>query len=406
MPVSYTNPYTGQTISPSQVGYEELTISTNTELQWPINGNTTDVVANIIEVTATTTGLTLIMPPATQVSVGQSALIRNIGVNPFTVVDNSNNGIITINSGIAQYIYLTDNTTVNGTWTSVTFGAGTSAANAATLAGYGLKAISTTLNTATNVTAISSNYTVSSNDRSSMLVWTGGAGTFALLSAGSVGENWFVIIKNNGTGILAIAPSGSDTIDGQASAQLQIDESFVLVSDGANWVSYAYGQSAQFFFTQLTKVVTGGTVTLTSAEGSNIIQEYTGTLVSNCTVILPPTVQLYSLKNSTTGAFTLTFSTGVMGGTTVALPQGQTIIAICDGTNVYSAQTATTSFISSLTLGNGSAAAPSLNFFGDTVTGLYLAGSHQLGFAINGVSAGSLTSSGLLLPVGVVGGQF
>ncbi len=406
MPVSYTNPYTGQTISPSQVSYEELTISTNTELQWPINGNTTDVVANIIEVTATTTGLTLIMPPATQVSVGQSALIRNIGVNPFTVVDNSNNGIITINSGIAQYIYLTDNTTVNGTWTSVTFGAGTSAANAATLAGYGLKAISTTLNTATNVTAISSNYTVSSNDRSSMLVWTGGAGTFALLSAGSVGENWFVIIKNNGTGILAIAPSGSDTIDGQASAQLQIDESFVLVSDGANWVSYAYGQSAQFFFTQLTKVVTGGTVTLTSAEGSNIIQEYTGTLVSNCTVILPPTVQLYSLKNSTTGAFTLTFSTGVMGGTTVALPQGQTIIAICDGTNVYSAQTATTSFISSLTLGNGSAAAPSLNFFGDTVTGLYLAGSHQLGFAINGVSAGSLTSSGLLLPVGVVGGQF
>ena len=64
---TYTNPYTGQTISPSQVGYESLTISTNTELQWPINGNTTDVVANIIEVTATTTSLELIMPPATQV---------------------------------------------------------------------------------------------------------------------------------------------------------------------------------------------------------------------------------------------------------------------------------------------------------------------------------------------------
>ncbi len=406
MPVSYTNPYTGQTISPSQVGYEYLSISTNTELEWPINGNTTDVVANIIEVNATVASLELIMPPATQVSVGQSALIRNVGSNPFTVVDNSGNTIVSISSGIAEYVYVTDNTTVDGTWTSVTFGAGISSANAATLAGFGLQAISTTLNTATPVTSVSSNYLVSNVDRSSILVWTGGAGTFTLPSAGSLGESWFVVVKNNGSGILTVTPAGTDTIDGQANAQLQIDESFVLVSTGTNWVSYAYGQSAQFFFTQLTKVVTGGTVTLTASEGSAIIQEYTGTLTSNCTIILPPTVQLYSLKNSTTGAFTLTFSTGVMGGTTVTLPQGQTIIAICDGTNVYSAQTATTSFISSLTLGNGSAAAPSLNFFGDTVTGLYLAGTHQLGFAINGVSAGQLTSSGLLLPVGIAGGQF
>ena len=403
---TYTNPYTGQTISPSPVGYEYLSISTNTELEWPINGNTTDVVANIIEVNATVASLELIMPPATQVSVGQSALIRNVGSNSFTVVDNSGNTIVSISSGIAEYVYVTDNTTVDGTWTSVTFGAGISSANAATLAGFGLQAISTTLNTATPVTSVSSNYLVSNVDRSSILVWTGGAGTFTLPSAGSLGESWFVVVKNNGSGILTVTPAGTDTIDGQANAQLQIDESFVLVSTGTNWVSYAYGQSAQFFFTQLTKVVTGGTVTLTASEGSAIIQEYTGTLTSNCTIILPPTVQLYSLKNSTTGAFTLTFSTGVMGGTTVTLPQGQTIIAICDGTNVYSAQTATTSFISSLTLGNGSAAAPSLNFFGDTVTGLYLAGTHQLGFAINGVSAGQLTSSGLLLPVGIAGGQF
>jgi len=53
----YVNPYTGSTISPSQVGYESLTISANTTLQWPVNGNTSGVVANIIEVTATTTGL-------------------------------------------------------------------------------------------------------------------------------------------------------------------------------------------------------------------------------------------------------------------------------------------------------------------------------------------------------------
>lgn len=403
---TYTNPYTGQTISPSQVGYESLTISVDTELQWPINGNTTDVVANIIEVNATVGSLDLYMPPATQVSVGQSALIRNVGSNTFTVVDNGGNTIVSIASGIAQYIYVTDNTTINGTWQTVTFGAGTSAANAATLAGYGLKAINTTLNTATPVTSFSSNYTLLPADRASIYVWTGGTGTVTLPTAVSTGNDWFVIIKNNGTGILNVAPQGLDTIDGQVSAQLQIDESFVVVSSGSAYVSYAYGQSATFFFTQLTKNITGGTVILTSAEAANIIQEYQGTLTSNCTVILPSTVQLYSIRNATTGAFTLTFSTGAVGALTVALPQNQTIIAICDGTNVYNAQTSTSSFINALTLGNGSAIAPSLSFLGDAQTGLYLAATDQLGIASNGANVATFTPTGLLVPVGIVGGAF
>lgn len=403
---TYTNPYTGQTISPSQVGYEALTISADTELQWPVNGNTTSVVANIIEVTATVANLELIMPPATQVSEGQSTLIRNIGVHQFTVVDNSGNTIVPIASGIAEYVYVTNNTTINGSWETVTFGAGTSAANAATLAGYGLQAISTTLNTATQVTTFSSNYLLNQTDRSSMFVWTGGAGTVTLPAATLVGEGWFVIIKNDGVGVLTVARQGSNTIDGQVSAQLQIAESFVVVSDGSNFFTYAYGQSSEFFFTQLVKNVTGGVVTLTSAEASSIIQEYTGTLVSNCTVIVPPTVQLYSFRNNTTGAYTLTFSTGALGALTVTLPQNQTILAICDGTNVYNAQTSTSSFINALTLGNGSAAAPSLSFSGDAQTGLYLAASHQLGFAINGLAAGQLTPGGLLLPVGINAGAF
>jgi len=403
---TYVNPYTGQTISPSQVGYENLTISTDTTLQWPVNGNTTSVVANIIEVTATTTNLKLIMPAATEVSVGQSTLIMNIGTNSFTVTDNGSNTIVVVASGIAQYIYVTSNSTVNGTWEVVQFGAGTSSANAATLAGYGLTAINTTLNTSTAVTSFSSAYTFLTADRASMYVWTGGAGTATLSAATTVGSGWFIVIKNNGTGILNIALTGANTIDGNASAQLQIAESLVVVSNGLNYFSYAYGQSATFFFTQLVKNVTGGTVTLTSAEAASIIQEYQGVLTSNCDVILPQTVQLYSLQNKTTGSFTLTFKTSVGGATTVVLPQNQTIIAICDGTNVYNAQTSTSSFINALTIGNGSAAAPSLSFTGDAVTGLYLAASNQLGFAVNGVNGATLTPTGLLVPVGINGGAF
>jgi len=403
---TYVNPYTGQTISPSQVGYENLTISADTTLQWPVNGNTTSVVANIIEVTATTTNLKLIMPAATEVSVGQSTLIMNIGTNSFTVTDNGSNTIVVVASGIAQYIYVTSNSTVNGTWEVVQFGAGTSSANAATLAGYGLTAINTTLNTSTAVTSFSSAYTFLTADRASMYVWTGGAGTATLSAATTVGSGWFIVIKNNGTGILNIALTGANTIDGNSSAQLQIAESLVVVSNGLNYFSYAYGQSATFFFTQLVKNVTGGTVTLTSAEAASIIQEYQGVLTSNCNVILPQTVQLYSLQNNTTGSFTLTFKTSVGGATTVVLPQNQTIIAICDGTNVYNAQTSTSSFINALTIGNGSAAAPSLSFTGSATTGLYLAASNQIGFAVNGVNGATLTSTGLLVPVGINGGAF
>ena len=127
---TYVNPFTGQTISPSQVSYEDLSISVDTALEWPINGNQGDVASAIIDVTATVASLKLALPPATQVSTGQSVLVRNVGANTFTVTDTSGNTIISVASGIAEFIFLTSNTTINGTWATVTFGAGTSTANA------------------------------------------------------------------------------------------------------------------------------------------------------------------------------------------------------------------------------------------------------------------------------------
>jgi hypothetical protein len=403
---SYVNPYTGATINPSQVGYEKLTISANTQLDWPINGNVSDVVANIIEVSATTTGLKLYMPPATSVSDGQSALIRNVGTNSFTVVKSDGTTISPVASGVAEYVYVTNNTTDPGLWSAITFGTGTSAANAADLAGYGLTASGLTLNQSYNVSTLYSNYTLLPADRASFQVWASGAGTITLPSASTVGNNWFVMIRNNGTGILNVYPVGTDLIDGNSFVQLQINESFVICSAGNGWNTFGYGQSAQFFFTQLAKIVTGGTVTLSAAEASNIIQEYTGTLTSNCIVILPPTVQIYSLQNKTTGAYTLTFKTTSVGASAAVVPQGQTNLVICDGTNVYNTQASVGGGSSSVTLPNGSAAAPSLNFLSDTVTGLYLQGSGQLGFAISGSNAATLTSTGLLVPVGISGGTF
>jgi hypothetical protein len=406
--VSYVNPFTGQTVSPSQVGYVSLTISSNTQLEWPINGNdTADVAANIVAVDATATGLQVAMPPATQVSTGQAVIFRNIGANAFTVTDYNGDTLITIQSGISIYLYVTDNTTVQGIWANVTFGAGTSSADAATLAGYGLIPINQTLNQAYPWTAYFESTTLDSTFRSSFAVWEGGVGTFTLPSSSVVGNDWFVMIRNNGTGILNIALTGSDTIDGNVSAQLQLTESFVVVSNGVNgYNTFGYGQATELTFTILSLVVTGGTTTLTPAQASNIIQEYSGVLTADQIVILPSTVQLYSINNQTTGPYTLTFETIASGGQTVSVAQGQTLIVICDGTNVYNASSGTASSFNSITLGNGSAAAPSLAFSSSTTTGLYSPATNQIGIAINGVNEGVWSSTGLNVvgSVNAVGG--
>lgn len=408
---SYTNPFTGQTINPAAVGYESLSLTSNTSLEWPINGIDGTPASNIIDVTATSsgtgTGWLLQMPPAAQVSTGQSVIVRNVGANNFTVTDYSGNTIVTVTSGVAQFVFLTDNTTVNGVWQTLVFGAGTAEANASALAGFGLLPIGLTLNQALNITTYGSSTTLTSNSRAQFNVWSGGSGSFTLPSVSTLGNNWFTIFRNNGSGVLTLTPVGTDTIDGNINQQLQLTESLVLVSNGATgYNTYAYGRSNQFAFTQLAQSVTGGTFTLTSAQGASIIQEYSGNLTSNQIVVLPSTVQLYSLQNSTTGAFTLTFKTSAVGGSTVVVGQGQTAFVVCDGTNVYSTTSNTTFNPTTLTLASGSVSTPSINFLGSTSTGMYLPASNQIGWAINGVQKMLLTGTRLTIVDGISGGTF
>lgn len=410
---TYTNPFTGQTVEPSAVSYESLSLTADTTLDWPINGNSTTPASSIIDVTTTSyAGLSLILPPATQVSTGQSILIRNVGSLAFTVKDNSGGTIVSATSGVAYYLYLTSNATIAGIWATVTFGAGTSAANAATLAGYGLTAVGATLNQSYQIEGYYSTGTLPVTVQAKFVVWGGGVGTLTLPSAATAGANWFCMIRNNGTGILTLTPAGSDTIDGNASQQLQLTESLVVVSSGTGWNTFGYGRSNSFAYTQLSLVVTGGTTTLTSAQGANTIQAYSGILTSNQIIVVPSTVQLYTIANNTTGSFTLTVKTSAAGGATLTIAQGTSVVAICDGTNVYNAASGSSSSITSLTVGNGSLAVPAIKFTGDLNSGIYLVASNQVGFVINNTQAGYYDATGLTMNGtgafigGIAGGTF
>jgi hypothetical protein len=393
--MSYNSPFTGNVIQPTDVSYRSITLTANTQLAWPINGNATgDYAARIMQVTASSAGLSLYMPPANQASVGQDALIRNIGANSFTVKDFSGlNTIITIAAGESKYIYITANPDVQGTWGIIAFGTGSSSADAATLAGYGLVALNTTLNQSHPVTTTSNPTTLTSAYRAAALVWTGGAGTFTLDLATTLGNNWFTMVRNSGSGALTIAGQSGNTINGSTNIVLQPADSAMIVSSGTTFYTVGLGKSTLFNFTQLTKTVTSGTYTLTATEAANVVQKYTGTLSGNVTIILPATVQVYYILNATSaGPYTLTFTTG--SGGTATVPGSAQSILVCDSVNILNANTYLAGS-TGISLSDGTVGSPSLNFATETSTGIYHATSGQMNVAILGVNLASFSALGL-----------
>jgi hypothetical protein len=409
--MSYNSPFTGNVIQPTDVSYRAVTLSANTQLEWPINGNATDdYAARIMQVTATTAGLSLYMPPANQSSVGNDALIRNVGANTFTVKDYAGtNTIISVAAGESKYVYITANPTTTGTWGNIAFGTGTSSADAATLAGYGLVASGATLNQSHPALTLVNAGVFGVANRSQTSVWDGGAGTYTLPSASTLGNNWFTLFKNSGTGSMVI--SASDNIDGQSTKTFAPNESAFIVSTGTTYLTVGYGVSNQFFYTSLVKAVVTGSYTLTSSEATNTIQTYTGTLTGNVTVVYPPVVNLYVIKNSTTaGGFTFTVGTG--SGTSVVIPSGQQVTLACDGTNFFNANTTQAGAVTTLSLADGNVGSPSLNFGNETNTGVYRASAGQFNTAILGTLRSTLSATGLAIvgtgnfTGGVAGGTF
>jgi hypothetical protein len=171
------------------------------------------------------------------------------------------------------------------------------------------------------------------------------------------------------------------------------------------------GRSTQFNFTQLTKVVSSGTYTLTATEAANVIQKYTGTLTGNVTVIVPKTIQVYYITNQATGPYEITFTTDTAGAGTVALPVGKQIILLCDSANLLNASTIQT-LGANVSLVNGSNAAPALNFSSEGNTGVYHAASGEFNTAILGNLVSTLSYTGLAIvgtgnfTGGVAGGTF
>lgn len=341
----FTAVFGGNNIAQANPSYTALAIGVNTVLGWPteLTAAGLPVVAKIIDITATVPGLVLQLSDARQVSTGYCTLINNVGVNTLSVEDSAGNVLFAPTSGQVWQLYLIDNSTAAGTWRVFQFGAGVSTANAASLAGAGLKAIGTTLNETISINQQSANYVIGSGpvaDRAACIEWTGGSGgVFTLPNPAAVGSGWFCFVQNSGTGTVTITPP-TGTINLAASLVLQPLDSAIIVTDGANFLTIGLGRSitSTFNFVQISLAGGTGVIPLTGAQLNRISYRFIGALAGNTTIQVPGSIQQYWVDNETTGAFTLTFSSAG-GGSTTAVAQGNKAILYCDATNVVNAVT-------------------------------------------------------------------
>lgn len=400
----YQQVFGSVTVPPSQYQYQALSLGVNTAFNWPYNySGTAAVTSTLIDMTATAAGLVFTMPPADAVSTGETVVFNNKGSNTFTIKDNAGNVLATVAAGVAQLLYVTNNLSAAGLWGQFTMGAGTSSATAGALAGLGLVAIGALLNAGYPVTTTAaSTYAVHATLRAQVLDLNGGICTVTPDTAATLGNNFYFLLKNSGSGVATFSPSGGNTIDGNATMGFQPGESAIIVCSGSAFFTIGYGRSSVFQFSQLTlDISAGGTFTLTSAQASNKILSFVGNPAAGVVVVVPNVPAVYYVLSNLSTAQSITIKTAAGSG--VVVPQSQRTILICDGVNVTVTQSPNISSGTSVSLPDGSNSSPSLNFSNETNTGFYRNGAGTIGVSVLGAEIAQFVATGMEVVDGAVG---
>jgi len=402
---TYTSPFTGDIVQPTDVSYLELPFSANVVLSWPayVPPNSTDVAAaRIIDATPSTAGLTIFFPPGSQGSVGTDILVRNLGATSLFVTDSEGFQAVTIAAGQARYFYLTDNTTDAGTWANFTYGTGTSSADAASLAGAGLLALLGKLVTSNTVVPTFSAPTMGETDRAVTYVWTGGVGTFTLPAAANINTGWYFMLRNSGTGALTLTPQGLSTVNGESNVAFNPGDSAIVAFNKVTGSFYTIGLSNQNAVTLTASTydvdsVIGNTLSLVSNAPN--IQTYvalSGVRTQTLNVQLPAITQLYVINNNTNqSGYNVSFQVSGSSQAPVPISTGTVALLLSDGLNIF---TLTSVGASTFFAANGSAAAPSFSFLTNLTTGLYLKSSGVLGVSAGGVEMIAVDNSNPSVP--------
>jgi hypothetical protein len=402
---TYTSPFTGTVVTPTDVSYEPLNFSSNVTLFWPTTVNSSETVAaRIIDCVASAGGLAIALPDASQGALGTDILFRNLGAYPINITDNTGGASVTLAVGSAKYFYLTDNTSQAGVWGNVTFGAGTSVADAATLAGLGLTTYNGQLATAQNVINTSNPPTLSQISSGTTYNWQGGTNTIVLPNVENINPGWFIGFRNSSSGTLNfnVATSGQ-TINNSATIATNPGDSGYILYDvaSAGFITVGWAIPSAVTFNSATydvDTIAGNTLNLTSY--APIIQTYiaqSGSRTQTLAVTLPAITQIYILVNNTDQiGYNITFKCQGSTAAALVLTAGSVLTILSDGTNLYSLVTASTGINYA---SNGTSGVPSFSFSNDTTTGMYLRDTGRLGLTAGGVELIDVNNNNPSAPV-------
>ena len=401
---TFVSPFTGTVVVPTDVSYYELTFSTDQDLVWPSVVNADQIpMARIMDCTPTAENLHLNLPQGNLGATGSDILVRNFGLYEFSVVDWSGDASVLVQPGEAKYFYLSDNSTEDGVWQNVTFGAGTAAADAATLQGAGLTTINGRLAVSQNIVLTNTPPTLTDASRANTYVWTGGAGVLILPLAATLSAGWYMSFRNNGSGSLVLEPQSGSLINGLTTITTNPNDSGIIMFQKStnNFFTIGLAPSPNITFSSAVydvDSIVGNTFSLVSY--APIIQTYisiSGTRTQTLAVTLPATTQLYILTNNTgSTAYDITFQVSGSSSPPLVVASGSIFTVLSDGNNLYTLTATTTS---SFYATNGSAALPAFSFISDNYTGMYLAGTSILGLTANGQEILNLDGTNLLNPV-------
>ena len=419
----FTSPFTGTVVTPTDVSYSNISFGANTPLFWPsiVNQGTGEIPATrIMDCTATTTGLALAFPEADQGTLGSDILIRNLGSNTFVVTDFIGGASVSVAPGVSKYFYLTDNTTAAGVWKNVTFGTGTSTADAASLAGAGLTTVSGQLAVTENVVNVSITPTINDASRAATYNWIGGNGNIPLPAVATLSQGWFIAFRNSGSGTLTFTPTSPQLINNTTSITTNPgDSGYIFYNTSTDgYITVGWTTPNNLVFTAATydvDAIVGNTLNLVS--NAPIIQTYiaqSGTRTQTLAVTLPAITQLYIMVNNTNqSGYNITFQNQGSSQTPLALTTGNIYTLLSDGQFLYILNSSSSSIFKAV---NGNAGAPSYSFLNDNTTGMYLPGVGILGLSANGVEAINVDNTNLSAKVTTInarltadlisGGQF
>ena len=402
---TYTSPFTGDLVQPTDVSYQALDLTASVQLAWPsyVPPNSGYIpLSRIIDVTEDAAGYIINLPPADQGALGTDVLIRNKGSHVIYVNNFDNVESASIAAGEARYFYLTENSTVGGYWENFTYGTGTSSADAASLAGNGLSSLLGKLVTSNNIVQVSTAPTLVEASRALAYVWTGGADTINLPVASSISAGWYIMLRNNGTGTVIVQPQGLSQINDVSTVQLNPGDSGLIIFDSNtnNFFTVGLAPADHTTFSSATydvDSIVGPTLNL--AGYAPTIQTYvalSGTRSTDLEVDLPAVTELYVFVNNTNqSVYSVSFKIAGSSQTSIPVSSGSTALVLSDGNILYLLSASNSTSFQAI---DGSASAPSYSFISDTNTGMYLKSSNQLGLSANGTEMVLINNSNPLDP--------